>query len=381
MKKIVAIAMAFSLCLLILLGKYTETAAATGVVEPAGGYVSITTSQSGNVVNLLVQEGAEVILGAPLAEIISQRLDAYGHDVGRAIVEKLQREKEIITTKIHQLEGRTTGKKYLIEVRLARAEGQLASARSTFKYLSATLGEVGKVTDQYRQLEREGFVSQDMLAEKSTGLASLQATLFGIQKQVDDLQDRVLSLREEISDLEQASANEKLSLQIELEKTGRELDVASIENHSWVNASIAGRVVAVSVQQGQAVERGESLFMLTPPGSDLYIRLDVPAEAMARLKVGQLVKLRYAAFPFQKYGTQGGVITSISGGPVKGSSVGSEKAVTHGDYRVLVRPDTQTIRDGDLDLNIPLGTKVDANIEISDEWILGWVYSILLRNS
>jgi membrane fusion protein len=119
--------------------------------------------------------------------------------------------------------------------------------------------------------------------------------------------------------------------------------------------------------------------MIAPEKRNVVVRLDLLAEFTARLSVGQKVNLRYAAFPYQKHGIQTGHITSISGGPVQADANGRERPSTRGSYRVLVKPDVQTIRQDGHDFPIPVGTPVEANVELSNERIIDWVYGILIK--
>jgi membrane fusion protein len=103
------------------------------------------------------------------------------------------------------------------------------------------------------------------------------------------------------------------------------LDQEAAENdarrHLVVSVPQPGIVAALPVAVGQAVQAGQTLATLMPRGaagrtSDLHAALYAPSRAAGFVQAGQRVWLRYAAFPYQKFGLNGGVVTAISRTPI-----------------------------------------------------------------
>ncbi|MCF5510575.1 HlyD family secretion protein [Pseudomonas sp. PA-3-6H] len=368
-----------ALAAVIIFGEYTETAVATGVAEPEGGYVSVVAEQSGTIIRLITEEGSSINANTALAEVAPQRLGADGNDFSKMTIEILRQQRDLILEKIKQVDSRLTQKKQWLSERLRMNDHQTDEARIGLKSLEPAVVQAKDMIERYRELEREGFVSHTVVSEKLSDFTTLQSRVLTATQQVQQLERQNVELRVESADFEQQANSDKLSFQMELEKTNQSIELAKFQSNSLVTAGVGGRVVVSSVRLGQYVNRGDSLFMVAPEGAKISVRLNVPAEATARLEVGQHVKLRYAAFPYQKYGIQTGNITSISGAPVQTDANGHERPAIRGFYRVIVHPDVQAIRQDGLDLPIPAGTPVDANIEIANEWIVDWVYSIFVR--
>jgi membrane fusion protein len=79
-----------------------------------------------------------------------------------------------------------------------------------------------------------------------------------------------------------------------------------------VRAPLSGRIAAIPVFVGAAVDSGSLIAAIIPDESQLRARLFVPTRAIGKVRPGQTVSIRYDAFPYQKYGTFKGQIEDVS---------------------------------------------------------------------
>jgi multidrug efflux pump subunit AcrA (membrane-fusion protein) len=81
---------------------------------------------------------------------------------------------------------------------------------------------------------------------------------------------------------------------------------------AWLFLAVfaAAIVFACTVRLPETVSAS---FVLEPgQGSDQLVRLTVPESAFARLKPGQEVRLRYNAYPYQRYGSAAAILDRIT---------------------------------------------------------------------
>lgn len=100
-----------------------------------------------------------------------------------------------------------------------------------------------------------------------------------------------------------------------------------------VTAPQAGRISALTLHPGQAVQAGQTVLSLVPGGQDeaetealanaqpsssaqLQAQLWAPSRTAGFVKPGQTVWLRYAAYPYQKFGMAEGVVLAVSDSPL-----------------------------------------------------------------
>ncbi len=88
---------------------------------------------------------------------------------------------------------------------------------------------------------------------------------------------------------------------------------------AWLFLAVfaAGIVFACTIRLPETVS---APFVLEPgQGAEPSVRLTVPESAFARLKPGQEVRLRYGAYPYQRYGSAAATLDRISPAAVDGA--------------------------------------------------------------
>jgi hypothetical protein len=81
----------------------------------------------------------------------------------------------------------------------------------------------------------------------------------------------------------------------------------------WLRAPVSGLVQKVDATTvGQVVTPAQSLVTIVPDGTPLIVEATVSNEDIGYLKVGQPVEVKVDTFPFQRYGSLKGTLTSIS---------------------------------------------------------------------
>ena len=80
----------------------------------------------------------------------------------------------------------------------------------------------------------------------------------------------------------------------------------------YVTAPIGGRVETLPARVGQSVPVGGAVAIVVPADAELVAELFVPSRAAGFIRPGQQLRLKYQAFPFERYGAQDGVVTDVS---------------------------------------------------------------------
>jgi hemolysin D len=93
-----------------------------------------------------------------------------------------------------------------------------------------------------------------------------------------------------------------------------ELKKAELRRHMIVlTAPVDSVILEVAHRSvGSVLREAETLFVLVPRDVPLEAEVNVDSKDIGEIKVGQPVRLKFEAFPFQKYGTGLGVVRVIS---------------------------------------------------------------------
>jgi membrane fusion protein len=161
-----------------------------------------------------------------------------------------------------------------------------------------------------------------------------------------------------------------------------------------VAAPQAGTVTALTANRGQLVQAGQTLATLIPAAADgtsspLEAQLFAPSRTAGFVRPGQTVWIRYAAYPYQKFGMAKGTIRSVSRTPIGPQDLptGQSQALLNAAqsvepmYRVTVSLESQAIRTyGDVQ-SLKAGMSLEADVVQDKRRVWEWVFEPVLAAS
>jgi hemolysin D len=131
---------------------------------------------------------------------------------------------------------------------------------------------------------------------------------------------------------------------------------------------------------GSVVREAETLFVLVPRNVPLQAEINVEGKDIGRVAVGQPVRIKFEAFPFQKYGTGSGNVRVISHDTFAPDTKGEgARRIPAPYYRVLVDvTDTKLRRQPERIQMIP-GMAVTAELKVGRRSVISYFLYPLLR--
>ncbi|MFZ6781416.1 HlyD family efflux transporter periplasmic adaptor subunit, partial [Undibacterium sp. Ji83W] len=178
-------------------------------------------------------------------------------------------------------------------------------------------------------LQGNGYVSAAQTQQKQEDLLDISTRLSTLQRSKTQLQANQIALQSELDTLSNSLATDLT--QIARAKASLKQEVA--ENASrqavQITATQAGTVSALTNQPGQAINAGQVLANLIPvdiktanagntskaEAGSLEAHLYVPSRTAGFIQPGQEVLIRYAAFPYQKFGLHTATVVDVSRTP------------------------------------------------------------------
>lgn len=201
---------------------------------------------------------------------------------------------------------------------LARLEVSLKSNRQNVQLLSERLKSVAEVESMQEQLVAQNFGAKRQLLEARERRQEIERELALSRNREQEIQREIASQRSE----QQAFRNEwrqrLLEDLTEVEKErnnlATQLDKADMRRNLVSLLSPADAVVLEIPQRsvGSVVPPAEVMFTLVPLDTPLEAELRIAARDVGFVKVGDRVKIKLDAFPFQKFGTLKGSILTVS---------------------------------------------------------------------
>lgn len=180
-----------------------------------------------------------------------------------------------------------------------------------------------RMKDSYEKLFREGIASQAQLTAKLIEVSELASEVERLATEQSDTRAELEKLKltgatrqTEFKEFERDLKEKTKTGEIRAEalKSG----LSNIDgNQVRLMATCSGVVLKLKVRdKGALVSEGETVAELACGGNQLVAELTVPESGVGKLKLDQGVKLKYDAFPYQRFGAKHGRLTWLS--PAKG---------------------------------------------------------------
>jgi membrane fusion protein len=375
-------ALSAGLLVLIVFGHYTRAVAISGYLVPEGGILRVFAPQPGIIVEKHINAGDHVVRGQTLFVLSSDREGREERPLFALATETLHARRAKMadtiekTRKIQFAElARIAAKRQETIKRRALLDEKIAILTDSISLRSTILDRKKSLADR-----KLGTVDQSEQVELS--LLNERAQLSGLQL------DRA-ALTQEQSTFESDQAikplqqrNEINALERELSSLDQQLAESETRSENVIVAPASGVLSVDLVTLGQTVTPSQPLAVIHPDGAALQVHLFAPSRAVGFIKADDRVNLRYQAFPYQKFGQQGGWVRSIARTALSATELASlnlpQQEQNEPLYRIVVEPRWQTIDVNGLPTPLQAGMAVDAYVLQETRAIYEWMLEPLL---
>ncbi len=374
-------------------GSYTRKVQVAGVLMPTQGLTKIASPQGGVITSMKVTEGQAVRQGEVLFEISAQR---NTDDAGMGSVEKLTAAQLLV--KQNSLKAELVQQRQLLSETATGLERRAQGMQAELQQIDTELiTQQNRLALSQQNLQRhESLVAQNFVSPAQ--LLQHQSDRLEQQSRLQQLQRSRMSTARELANVQAELKQMPLRMQAQLNTIDRSLAGLSQEQaENSARRSVAvlaqqdGIVTGLTVTQGATVGAGASLASLVPKDTALQAHLFAPSQAVGFIEPGQKVMLRYAAYPYQKFGHQSGTVAFVSKtsmnpseamGPLGGSGNSGNGNQQNNEplYRITVQLDSASITAYGKQQPLSPGMSLDASVLQERrhlwEWVLEPLYSI-----
>lgn len=382
---LVALALAGTLIAYGVLGTYARKAHVSGVLAPQGGEVNIAASVAGRVLELRVKEGQTVAAGEILLVLDTDRATTMAGEKGgtgdtAALVgRQIEIRRTALAAERALRESQAQARRQSIRDRLPTLDNELRKLDDEIVLQGRRKELAEKSVKRFEDLATSMFVSPVQVQNQQEALIDQDARFRALER-------AKLTLRRERAGL--AAEERQIATQLATELSAVDRELAALDQESAENAARrttvvvaprAGNVSAISIGPGQFVAAGQSLAALQPKDTALEAQLYAPSRTAGFVAAGQAVLIRYAAYPYQKFGLQSGKVSAVSHSafapsdlpPALQSQIGRQ--TTEALYRVSVALDSQNIATYGETRPLKAGMALEADIVQDRRTIIEWM--------
>lgn len=386
------------------LGRLDIVARADGRLVPRTRLKVVQPFEGGRVAEILVAEGELVEAGQPL-----MRMDA---SLSRADTRALKRELALIELQLERVRAELNGtdfkpvreiyphlsrkveKQYLASRRayraalteqeavLARLRRELEGARQVHDRLVAMLPIYRRIEKAHARLAAGGNASELAVMERRADRIAIERDLEEQARQVATLEGRIAEAEAGLARIEtdyhRALTEEWVALSTR--RTRLRADIAKQQYRNELlelSAPEAGIVQNLATHtEGSVVPSGTVLLSIVPVAEPVQAEVYIDNPDIGFVEPGQTVRLKLAAYPFQRFGTVAATVERVSPDAQTGEGtaapVGDRR---RGDYRAVLSLRKQYLTANGERLELRPGMAVVAEIKLGERSVMEYLLS------
>lgn len=399
----------FILLIWAALGKLDVVASAEGKLLPHSYIKIVQPAEQGVICDIFVSEGEQVKAGQVLMRLDATLNEAdgkalYAEVMGKKIAlrridaeladrpfERNAADQDALysETLAQYQANRTAVESALAQERSLhdKAQSELASAQEVRGKLTQTLPHFRAQDEAYRDLVKDGYVSQLAATdkareriEKEQDLKSQEHIINAARATISQSSKRLTQI---IADYRQKLQTERNDTSDKLEKLEQELAKQQYrQNLHELKAPQDGIVKDLATHTvGTVISPGTILMTLVPKDEILRAEVWVNNQDVGFIHTGEAVKIKLSSYQFQKYGMIEGVVTNLSadasdapnnGTQQSGKPTNPAQAYT---YRALIDLKAQHLIADGIKHKLTPGMQVTAEIHLGTRTILEYLLS------
>lgn len=397
------LALLLALILWAFIGKLDIVAVAAGKLIPESYIKIIQPAESGIIKEILIEEGQKV-----LADQVLMRMDTLISEADSKSIDADYQRKRLTLRRIEaELSGQAfetqaddppqlaqeIAAQYLANrsaleaalaeerSRLIKARQEMAAAAQVRKKLEEVLPHYRKQDLAYEKLVKDGFagvlMGSDKKRERLEKEQELQTQGFLIESAKANILQSEKKLTQIASDYLRQLHAERNDVRGLFDKLSQEVAKQTYRQSLLeLKAPQDGVIKDLATHTpGTVVQPGTILLTLVPKDETLRAEVWISNEDIGFVREGQPVKLKFSAFPFQKYGMLEGIVEHVSADSADSNSTGQNRKPEPLLYKAFIRLKKMALIMDGQHFALSPGMQTTAEIWLGDRTVMEYLLS------
>ena len=365
---------------LLVWGNYARRETVMGYLVPDEGLAKVYARTGGVVSHTMVKEGDFVEVGAQLLTVSTGRGTEDTSDIDAVIIEELTKSQVSIEKKLEEEQMLSSVEKNKLGAQIDGLGVEIGQLKKQFSTAKERYALAQKRVDDYKVLQEKGHISDNQYQEQYEVLLDNKLRFDETERQLTTKSNALITAEFDFKQLPLRLAIRLTDLRNSVsEIKQRRLNIEGQRNFT-LYAPTSGRVTAIQAQQGQTITANNPVLAILPKGAQFEAQLFVPTRAIGFIEKGQKVMIRYAAFPYQRYGLYEGTIEKIAEVILTPEELPVPVPLKEPVYRVTVNLNSQHVNAYGQALPLQAGMMLDADIILESlsliDWLLDPLYSL-----
>ena len=267
---------------------------------------------------------------------------------------------------------------------LARINAAIRTRTQSLKNSESRLKEFRPLEKMYQDLGDVVATKRERI-EISVKRMELEATTDELRNTLDELehqkQSSVASRKAFDEEWRNGISTEMIKIRRELIANKKQLEkTANMAQYIYLRSPCEAMIHEIAaVSPGSAVREAEPLITLVPLNGKIELEAEVSPQDIGKVAVGDSVRIKLNAYPFQKYGTLEGKVTHLSKntfGRQQGSPLPPDGSITY--YKATITVEGK-LRNVDEKYRLIPGMEVQAEIKVGKRRIIEYILYPLIK--
>lgn len=369
----------------LIFGTYTRKAHISGWLVPQQGMMRVFAPHAGVATRIYVREGSIVKAGAPLVAVSGEERSASIGATRQKVVDQLLRRRESMSQESQIQQRLFEQQANDLGQRLAALQNEQRNLAEQEEIQRSRIALSNKAVGRTQGLLKRGFITVTRVEDAMRQHYEEVARLEDLKRNRSGLEREALQLRAQLLEIPLRRSTQIAEIDRNVATLGQEVAEAEARREIVITAPQDGVVASIQADVGGSVPSDVPMMTIVPKGRHLQAQLFAPSRAIGFLRNGQSARLRYAAFPYQKFGFHDGVVVSVSRSAISPSEMPQQLAgqsalfgATEPVYRVTVSLDKQAVTASGGSLPLQPGMLLDADIRLETRRLIEWVFEPIL---
>ncbi|TPH18590.1 HlyD family secretion protein [Litorilituus lipolyticus] len=364
--------------------EYSRKETVRGFLMPNKGVIKSFANQGGTIDKLWVREGAQVKKGQALATVIVKQHNTKGVDLSAQLVGQLNAQSNLIDDEIIQHTALQKQELVNLQVQHISLENEKTALNSQLILAEEKLLLLTEQQHDFNVLNKNGFLSSLERERQQQALLEAKQEKQNIARLLLQQQNQLNTVAFNISNLPQQYALRINSLKRQQADIQRQLAQVQSNYQYTITASHDGSIAGIQVVEGETLSQTKAqskpLLHIIPKGSELIAELLLPTRSAGFVKMGNETRLRFDAFPYQRFGFIKSEIVRIDQTLIIPNEVQLPVSLQEPVYRLRAKLNQQQVQAYGKAFNLKSGMLFEADIMLEQrtliEWLLEPIYSL-----
>jgi len=386
---LILVSVAVAIITFLFNAEYSRKETVRGFLMPNKGVIKSFANQGGTIEKLWVREGDEVIKGQSLVTILVQQNNSEGVDLSVQLANQLNTQANLLSDEISQHQALKIQELSNLQAQNIALGNEKLALKDQLELAGEKLTLLSEQQLDFNQLNKSGYVSnlekdrqQQELLEAKQEKQNITRLLLQHQNQLNQVAFNIQNIPQQYT----LRINNLKRQQADLQ---RQLAQVASNYQYTITASNNGVITGVQVVEGETLSQSKAqskpLLHILPEGSELIAELLLPTRSAGFIQVGNNTRLRFDAFPYQRFGFINSEIIRIDQTLISPNEVQLPIALQEPVYRLRAKLNQQQMQAFGKAFDLKSGMLFEADIMLEQrtliDWLLEPIYSLRGRVS